>query len=85
MGYVGSAARLRPFALPGIEPVVLAGPFLSWIGIRQLAASHVIAGPSLGRIMALHGGPTRSTWRTSDVEHSLWHYTSHVGMRSTMP
>src|ERR1700690_2354209 len=53
-------------------------------GIRQLATTHVIAGPSIGRAMALHGADALNVWRPSDVEHTLWHYTSHVGMRSTM-
>jgi crotonobetainyl-CoA:carnitine CoA-transferase CaiB-like acyl-CoA transferase len=53
-------------------------------GIRQLATTHVIAGPSIGRAMALHGADALNVWRPSDVEHTLWHYTSHVGMRSTL-
>ena len=53
-------------------------------GIRQLATTHVIAGPSIGRAMALHGADALNVWRPSDVEHTLWHYTSHVGVRSTM-
>jgi hypothetical protein len=52
-------------------------------GIRQLATTHAIAGPSNGRAMALHGADALNVWRPSDVEHTLWHYTSHVGMRST--
>ena len=53
-------------------------------GIRLLSSSHVIAGPSIGRAMALHGADSLNVWRPSDVEHTLWHYTSHVGVRSTM-
>ena len=53
-------------------------------GTRQLATTHVIAGPSIGRAMALHGADALNVWRPSDVEHTLWHYTSHVGTRSTM-
>jgi crotonobetainyl-CoA:carnitine CoA-transferase CaiB-like acyl-CoA transferase len=34
--------------------------------------------------MALHGADALNVWRPSDVEHTLWHYTSHVGMRSAM-
>jgi crotonobetainyl-CoA:carnitine CoA-transferase CaiB-like acyl-CoA transferase len=34
--------------------------------------------------MALHGADALNVWRPSDVEHTLWHYTSHVGVRSTM-
>ncbi|MGO9032564.1 CoA transferase [Mycobacterium sp.] len=53
-------------------------------GIRLLSSSHVIAAPSIGRAMALHGADSLNVWRPSDVEHTLWHYTSHVGVRSTM-
>lgn len=53
-------------------------------GIRLLSSSHVIAAPSIGRAMALHGADALNVWRPNDVEHSLWHYTSHVGVRSTM-
>jgi crotonobetainyl-CoA:carnitine CoA-transferase CaiB-like acyl-CoA transferase len=53
-------------------------------GIRLLSATHVIAGPSIGRAVALHGGDALNIWRPSDVEHTLWHYTSHVGVRSAM-
>jgi crotonobetainyl-CoA:carnitine CoA-transferase CaiB-like acyl-CoA transferase len=53
-------------------------------GIRLLSSSHVIAAPSIGRAMALHGADALNVWRPTDVEHTLWHYTSHVGVRSTM-
>ena len=53
-------------------------------GIRLLSSSHVIAAPSIGRAMALHGADALNVWRPSDVEHTLWHHTSHVGVRSTM-
>jgi crotonobetainyl-CoA:carnitine CoA-transferase CaiB-like acyl-CoA transferase len=53
-------------------------------GIRLLSSSHVIAAPSIGRAMALHGADSLNVWRPTDVEHSLWHYTSHVGVRSTV-
>jgi crotonobetainyl-CoA:carnitine CoA-transferase CaiB-like acyl-CoA transferase len=53
-------------------------------GIRLLSSSHVIAAPSIGRAMALHGADALNVWRPSYVEHTLWHYTSHVGVRSTM-
>ena len=53
-------------------------------GIRLLSTTHVIAGPSIGRAVALHGGDALNIWRPSDVEHTLWHYTSHVGVRSPM-
>src|SRR5580704_15027654 len=53
-------------------------------GIRQLATTHVIAGPSIGRAMVLHGADALNLWRPSDIEHTLSHYTSHVRMRSAM-
>src|SRR3984957_9764192 len=53
-------------------------------GIRLLSATHVIAGPSIGRAMALHGRDALIMWRPSDVEHTLWHYASHVGVRAAM-
>jgi hypothetical protein len=40
-------------------------------GIRQLATTHVIAGPSIGRAMALHGADALNLWRPSDIEHTL--------------
>jgi crotonobetainyl-CoA:carnitine CoA-transferase CaiB-like acyl-CoA transferase len=59
-------------------------PTIPLDGIRLLSSSHVIAAPSIGRAMALHGADSLNVWRPSDVEHTLWHYTSHVGVRSTM-
>jgi crotonobetainyl-CoA:carnitine CoA-transferase CaiB-like acyl-CoA transferase len=40
-------------------------------GIRLLSSSHVIAAPSIGRAMALHGADSLNVWRPSDVEHTL--------------
>ena len=37
----------------------------------------------ISRAMVLHGADALNVWRPSDVEHTLRHYTSHVGMRST--
>ncbi|CAM3858635.1 CoA transferase [Tsukamurella strandjordii] len=52
-------------------------------GVRALGTAHVIAGPSIGRGLALHGADVLNVWRPSDVEQELFHYTSHVGTRST--
>ena len=40
-------------------------------GIRLLSSSHVIAAPSIGCAMALHGADALNVWRPSDVEHTL--------------
>ena len=52
-------------------------------GIRALGLGHVIAGAGLGRALALHGADVLNIWRKSDYEHSLFHYTSNVGLRSS--
>lgn len=51
-------------------------------GIRALGLSHVIAGPSIGRALALHGADVLNVFKPMEVELSVFHYTSHVGMRS---
>ncbi|MFD1561775.1 CoA transferase [Paraburkholderia silviterrae] len=51
-------------------------------GIRALGLGHVIAGAGMGRALALHGADVLNIWRQSDYEHSLFHFTSNVGMRS---
>ena len=51
-------------------------------GILLLSSSYVIAGPSIGRAM-LHDADAFNVWWPSDVEHTLSHYPSHVGVRST--
>ncbi|WP_448682685.1 CoA transferase [Pseudomonas nicosulfuronedens] len=51
-------------------------------GIRALGLGHVIAGAGLGRALALHGADVLNIWRKTDYEHSLFHYTSNVGLRS---
>jgi crotonobetainyl-CoA:carnitine CoA-transferase CaiB-like acyl-CoA transferase len=53
-------------------------------GIRALGLGHVIAGAGVGRALALHGADVLNVWRPNDYEHTLFHYTSYVGMRSTM-
>lgn len=66
------------------EPVPFtANPRSPLDGIRALGTAHVIAGPSIGRGLALHGADVLNVWRPSDVEQELFHYTSHVGTRST--
>jgi len=53
-------------------------------GIRALGLGHVIAGAGVGRALALHGVDVLNIWRPSDYEHPVFHYTSNVGMRSSM-
>lgn len=53
-------------------------------GIRALGLAHVIAGPSIGRALALHGADVLNVWSPEDWEHNVFLYTSHVGARSTM-
>ncbi|WP_266180366.1 CoA transferase [Dyella humicola] len=53
-------------------------------GIRALGLGHVIAGAGVGRALALHGADVLNIWRPNDYEHSVFHYTSNVGMRSAM-
>ena len=52
-------------------------------GIRALGLGHVIAGAGMGRALALHGADVLNIWRHTDYEHSLFHYTSNVGLRSS--
>lgn len=51
-------------------------------GIRALGLGHVIAGAGMGRALALHGADVLNIWRHTDYEHSFFHYTSNVGLRS---
>jgi crotonobetainyl-CoA:carnitine CoA-transferase CaiB-like acyl-CoA transferase len=53
-------------------------------GIRALGLAHVIAAPSIGRALALHGADVLNVWAPEDWEHNVFLYTSHVGSRSTM-
>ena len=53
-------------------------------GIRALGLAHVIAGPSIGRALALHGADVLNVWSPEDWEHNVFLYTSHVGSRSAM-
>jgi crotonobetainyl-CoA:carnitine CoA-transferase CaiB-like acyl-CoA transferase len=52
-------------------------------GIRALGLAHVIAGPSIGRAVALHGADVLNVWAPEDWEHNVFLYTSHIGTRST--
>lgn len=58
------------------------GPVLN--GIKALGLGHVIAGAGIGRALALHGADVLNIWLKDDYEHSLFHYTSNVGIRSSM-
>lgn len=53
-------------------------------GVRALGLAHVIAGPSIGRALALHGADVLNVWAPEDWEHNVFLYTSHVGTRSAM-
>lgn len=52
-------------------------------GLRALGLAHVIAGPAVGRALALHGADVLNVWAPEDWEHNVFLYTSHIGMRST--
>jgi len=64
----------KPFAPDAREPLS---------GVRALGLSHVIAGASIGRALALHGADALNVWAPEDWEHNVFLYTSHVGTRST--
>jgi crotonobetainyl-CoA:carnitine CoA-transferase CaiB-like acyl-CoA transferase len=51
-------------------------------GVRALGLAHVIAGPAIGRAMALHGADVLNIWNPQDWEHDILLYASHIGMRS---
>jgi crotonobetainyl-CoA:carnitine CoA-transferase CaiB-like acyl-CoA transferase len=51
-------------------------------GVRALGLAHVIAGPAIGRALALHGADVLNIWNPQDWEHDLIWFASHVGMRS---
>src|SRR5208282_3789015 len=53
-------------------------------GVRALGLAHVIAGPSIGRALALHGADVLNVWAPEDWEHNVFLFTSHIGTRSTM-
>lgn len=68
-----SASEPRPFEEGGEAPLS---------GLRALGLAHVVAGPAIGRAMALHGADVLNIWNPNDWEHNVFSYTSHVGMRS---
>ena len=61
---------------------LLPGPKTPLDGLRALGLAHVIAGPAIGRALALHGADVLNIWNPQDWEHDLMLYTSHIGMRS---
>lgn len=69
---IGDSAP-KPFTPDAREPLS---------GIRALGLAHVIAGPSIGRALALHGVDVLNIWAPEDWEHNVFLYTSHVGSRS---
>lgn len=60
----------------------LAGARTPLDGIRALGLAHVIAGPAIGRALALHGADVLNIWNPQDWEHDILLYASHIGMRS---
>lgn len=52
-------------------------------GVRVLAATHAIAGPTVGRTLAEHGADVLQFNRPDDFEHEWVYLDSNVGMRST--
>jgi crotonobetainyl-CoA:carnitine CoA-transferase CaiB-like acyl-CoA transferase len=53
-------------------------------GVRALGMGHVIAGPAIGRDLALFGADVLNIWQPLDWELDLFYWTSHVGMRSSI-
>jgi crotonobetainyl-CoA:carnitine CoA-transferase CaiB-like acyl-CoA transferase len=53
-------------------------------GVRALGMGHVIAGPGIGRDLALFGADVLNIWQPLDWELEMFYWTSHVGMRSTI-
>lgn len=52
-------------------------------GIKVLGLTHVVAGPAIGRALALHGADVLNLFRPDDVELQKFYFTSHVGSRSS--
>lgn len=52
-------------------------------GVRVLAATHAIAGPTVGRTLAEHGADVLQFNRPDDFEHEWVYLDSNVGSRST--
>jgi crotonobetainyl-CoA:carnitine CoA-transferase CaiB-like acyl-CoA transferase len=53
-------------------------------GIRAFGMGHVIAGPGMGRDLALHGADVLNIWRPTDTEIEPFAWDAQVGMRSTL-
>jgi crotonobetainyl-CoA:carnitine CoA-transferase CaiB-like acyl-CoA transferase len=53
-------------------------------GVRALGMGHVIAGPGIGRDLALFGADVLNIWQPLDWELEMFYWTSHVGMRSSI-
>lgn len=68
-----AASDPKPFPLDAKTPLD---------GIRALGLAHVIAGPAIGRALALHGADVLNIWNPQDWEHDIFLYASHIGMRS---
>lgn len=59
---------------PGTRPLA---------GVRVLAATHAIAGPTVGRTLAEHGADVLQFNRPDDFEHEWVYLDANVGSRST--
>lgn len=59
---------------PGARPLA---------GVRVLAATHAIAGPTVGRTLAEHGADVLQFNRPDDFEHEWVYLDANVGSRST--
>lgn len=53
-------------------------------GIRALGMTHVIAGPAIGRDLALYGADVLNIWRPDDSEIEAFAWDVQVGTRSTI-
>jgi crotonobetainyl-CoA:carnitine CoA-transferase CaiB-like acyl-CoA transferase len=53
-------------------------------GIRALGMAKVIAGPAIGRDLALYGADVLNIWRPDDTEIEPFAWDTQVGMRSTI-
>lgn len=80
---IGGQPLIRIEKIADSDPVPFsATPSSPLDGVRALGLAHVIAGPSIGRALALHGADVLNLMRPDDVELEKFHFTSHVGLRS---
>ena len=53
-------------------------------GVRAIGMGHVIAGPAIGRALALLGANVLNIWQPLDWEMEMFYLSAHVGMRSSI-